>query len=296
MIRSMTGYGAAERDTAAGRLRAEVKTVNHDTFRASLKLPPSLEPYEAQVREWLRSELPRGHVNYSLRIELPEGEATDRVTLSIDEVRVAEYLRAFAGLQERFHIPGEIDLATIGRFGDIFVRTPAETPSIELDDLREVTLAAAVATVAMREEEGGRLAADLEERLAAIEAALAVIAERAPARLIAERDRLRAAIAELAGDIATDEERLAREIAYLAERWDIGEELVRLRSHIDFFRGMLGQPASEPVGKRLRFISQEMLREANTIGSKANDVAIQHQVVAIKNEIERLREQVENVE
>jgi uncharacterized protein (TIGR00255 family) len=122
------------------------------------------------------------------------------------------------------------------------------------------------------------------------------VAERAPARLTAERDRLRAAIAELAGEVATDEDRLAREIAYLAERWDISEELVRLRSHIDFFRDMMRQEGHEPVGKRLRFISQEMLREANTIGSKANDVGIQHQVVAIKNEIERLREQVENVE
>lgn len=296
MIRSMTGYGAAERETAAGRLRAEIKTVNHDTFRASLKLPPALDAYETQVREWLRGELARGHVNYSLRLELPDGESSDRLTLSVDEARVAEYLRAFAGLQEHFQLPGTVDLATIGRYNDIFVRTVEEPPAIEVDDLREVTLAAAAATVAMREEEGGRLAVDLEERLAAIEAALAVIAERAPARLVAERDRLRAAVAELAGDVAADEDRLAREIAYLAERWDIGEEQVRLRSHIEFFRGMLGAESHEPVGKRLRFISQEMLREANTIGSKANDVGIQHQVVAIKNEIERLREQVENVE
>jgi uncharacterized protein (TIGR00255 family) len=292
----MTGYGAAERDTAAGRLRAEVKTVNHDTFRASLRLPAALEAREGQVREWLRSELPRGQVNYSLRLELPDGESTDQLTLSVDEARVGEYLRAFAGLQERFALPGTIDLAMLGRYNDIFVRTVEQPPEITEDDLRAVTLAAAAATVVMREEEGRRLAADLEERLAAIEAALRVVAERAPARLVAERDRLRAAIAELAGDLAADEDRLAREIAYLAERWDISEELVRLRSHIEFFRDMIGQEGPEPVGKRLRFISQEMLREANTIGSKANDVGIQHQVVAIKNEIERLREQVENVE
>jgi uncharacterized protein (TIGR00255 family) len=240
--------------------------------------------------------LPRGQVNYSLRLETPDGESTDRLTLSVDETRVGEYLSAFAGLQERFGLPGTVDLATLGRFNDIFIRTVDQPPEIAEEDLRAVTLAAATAVVAMREEEGRRLADDLEERLAAIEAALLVIAERAPARLVAERDRLRAAIAELAGDIAADEDRLAREIAYLAERWDISEELVRLRSHIEFFRGMIGQESGEPVGKRLRFISQEMLREANTIGSKANDVGIQHQVVAIKNEIERLREQVENVE
>jgi uncharacterized protein (TIGR00255 family) len=292
----MTGYGAAERETAAGRLRVEIKTVNHDTFRVSMRLPGALEAHETQIREWLRGELPRGHLNYTLRLETPEGEQAERVTLTVDETRVDEYLRAFAELKERFQLPGTIDLAAIGRYNDIFVRAVAEPPEIAVDDLREVTLAAAAATAAMRAEEGRRLAADLEERLAAIEAALLVVAERAPARLTAERDRLRAAIAELAGEVATDEDRLAREIAYLAERWDISEELVRLRSHIDFFRDMMRQEGHEPVGKRLRFISQEMLREANTIGSKANDVGIQHQVVAIKNEIERLREQVENVE
>lgn len=296
MIRSMTGYGAAERETAAGRLRAEIKTVNHDTFRASLRLPSALEPFETQIREWLRSELSRGHISLSIRLERAEGESDDRLSITIDEERVEEYLRAFAGLQQRFHIPGEIDLATIGRYNDIFLRTVEAPPEIEPELLREVTRAAATATVAMREEEGARLQADLEERLTLIEASLVTIAERAPARLIAERDRLRTAVAELAGDVAVDEDRLAREIAYLAERWDIEEELVRLRSHIDFFRDMLAGPAAEPVGKRLRFISQEMLRETNTIGSKANDVGIQHQVVAIKNEIERLREQVENVE
>lgn len=296
MIRSMTGYGAAERETAAGRLRVEIKTVNHDNFRASIRLPSALEANEVQIREWLRGELPRGQINYSLRLETPDGDATDRVALSIDEARVEDYLRAFAELRERFGIPGTVDLATIGRYNDIFIRGVEEPPEIAEEDLRAVTLEAAAATVVMREEEGRRLAVDLEERLAAIESSLEVIAERAPARLVAERDRLRAAVAELAGEVATDEDRLAREIAYLAERWDIGEEMVRLRSHIEFFREMIRTEGGEPVGKRLRFISQEMLREANTIGSKANDVGIQHQVVAIKNEIERLREQVENVE
>src|SRR5690606_35151235 len=158
------------------------------------------------------------------------------------------------------------------------------------------TEAAAREAVRMREDEGRRLQADLEERLAAIEAALAVVADRAPARLVEERDRLRAAIRELVGEIGVDEERLAREIAYLAERWDISEEIVRLRSHIELFRETIAGAQGAPVGKRLRFVSQEMLREANTIGAKANDVTIQHQVIAIKNEIDRLREQIENVE
>jgi uncharacterized protein (TIGR00255 family) len=148
----------------------------------------------------------------------------------------------------------------------------------------------------MREDEGRRLHDDLEGRLRAIDAALSAVAERAPERLVAERERLRNAIAELSGGVAVDPDRLAQEVAYLAERWDINEELVRFRSHNELFRELLDATAAEAVGKRLSFLVQEMNREANTIGSKANDAAISHRVVAIKEEIERLREQVENVE
>jgi uncharacterized protein (TIGR00255 family) len=147
----------------------------------------------------------------------------------------------------------------------------------------------------MREAEGARLRADLHDRLAAMGAALDAVRARAPERLVAERDRLRAQIAELALQEEVDEDRLAREVAYLAERWDINEELVRLGAHLDAFaEAMANEPG--PVGKRLSFLVQEMHREANTIGSKANDAAIAHASVALKEEIERVREQVENIE
>jgi uncharacterized protein (TIGR00255 family) len=164
------------------------------------------------------------------------------------------------------------------------------------DDIQQVTEAAARATVSMREIEGRKLAEDLEGRLAAIESAMRLIAARAPERLIAERDRMRRVVAELAGEIGVDEDRITREVAYMAERMDISEELVRMRSHIDLFRNILGQTKEDTVGKRLGFLTQEMHRETNTIGSKANDAQIEHHVIAIKDEIERLREQVENVE
>ncbi len=295
MIRSMTGFGTAERETAAGRIRVEIKTVNHDTFRASFRLPSSLEMAEAQIRDWLRPHVQRGQIHYSLRLEPVEVAAG--TTLRLDEERVREYLGLLGALKERFGLPGDVDVAMLSRYHDIIIRDDEDdAPEIDLEAVREATEEAARALVAMREEEGRRLEADLQERLEAIEDALAVIEERAPARLVEERDRLRAAVAELAEGVAVDEERLAREIAYLAEKWDISEELVRLRSHIALFRETLALDAAEPVGKRLRFVSQEMLREANTIGSKANDVTIQHRVIAIKNEIDRLREQIENVE
>ena len=156
--------------------------------------------------------------------------------------------------------------------------------------------AAARAVVALRETEGARLHEDLSGRLDALAALLDRVEARAPERLTAERDRLRAQIKELAEAEDVDEDRLAREIAYLAEKWDINEELVRFRSHIALFRETLDGDATEAVGKRLSFVVQEMHREANTIGSKANDAEITHASVGMKEEIERLREQVENVE
>ncbi|MBI4409083.1 MAG: YicC family protein [Gemmatimonadetes bacterium] len=293
----MTGYGEAERETPLGWLRGEIKTVNHRFFSANVRLPLSLERHEPHIREWLRTILPRGHVSYSLRLEMPDSDSGEAPALRLDEGRARQYLRVLRLMQERLQLPGEIDVALLSRFGDLIVRADAEeAEGVVLDDVRAVTEAAARAAVLMREEEGARLRNDLDERLQAIETTLRGIEARAPERLVAERDRLRRAIAELAGDTAVEEERLVQEVAYLAERWDISEELVRLRAHVQLFRDLLDSGSAEPVGKRLGFLNQEMNREANTIGSKANDAVIEHQVVAIKNEIERLREQIENVE
>jgi uncharacterized protein (TIGR00255 family) len=150
--------------------------------------------------------------------------------------------------------------------------------------------------VLLREAEGARLQRDLEEHLQAIEEALVRVEANAPERLVAERDRLRTAVAGLIETHSVDEDRLAREIAYLAEKWDINEEIVRFRSHVELFNEALRAEASEPVGKRLGFLVQEMNREANTIGSKANDAHIAQTAVSLKEEVERLREQLENVE
>jgi len=296
MIRSMTGYGDAEADSPAGRIRAEIRTVNHRYFSANLRLSSLFERYEPQVREWLRGHFPRGHVNFSLRLEGVTG-ADGPAPLVLDEARARACVEQLRALQQKLELPGQVDVALVARFGDLFRPADESTAiAIEPDALRVVIDAAAKATIAMREDEGRRLEKDLEERLQAMERAVAVIAERAPERLIFERDRLRKAVSELAGDTSIDEERLAREIAFLAERWDISEELVRLRSHIELFRETLAAAAEEPVGKRLGFLTQEMHRETNTIGSKANDAVIEHRVIAIKEELERLREQIENVE
>jgi uncharacterized protein (TIGR00255 family) len=298
MIRSMTGYGDAELDTAAGRLRAEARTVNHRFFSLNLRLGRGLDSFESQIRETLRASLPRGHVNFSLRVEAAEtGGDASNVALTLDEAKAERYVQLLRRLKQRFDLPGEVDLMLLSRFVSLVVEEDDVVELVpDVEDVRRVTAAAALAVVGMRYEEGRRLAQDLEERLAAIEAALQLIMALAPDRLVNERDRMRRVVAELLEGVPVDEDRIAREIAYIAERWDVSEELVRLRSHIELFRASLEGDGAEPVGKRLSFLIQEMNRETNTIGSKANDAAMEHQVIAIKDEIERLREQVENVE
>jgi uncharacterized protein (TIGR00255 family) len=296
MIRSMTGFGEAEVETEAGVLRAEVRTVNHRFFSLNIRNPSALDRYEPQIREWLKTHISRGHVNLTYRLEGVSGEGESGPALGLDVDRATQYLRIFRDLKARFDLPGEVTLDLLARQSDLVIREQAEQHVLEPAAVQDVTDRAARAAVAMREAEGRNLLTDLETRLAAIGEAMAVIGERAPARLHHERERLRRSVGELAGEIRLDDERLAREIALIADRWDISEEVVRLRSHIDHFRGMLREDGPEPVGKRLGFLVQEMHREANTIGSKANDAVIEHSVVAIKNEIERLREQIENVE
>ena len=296
MIRSMTGFGEAERDTAAGRLRCEVKTVNHRYFSANIRMSAPLERFEPQVREWLRALMPRGHVNCSVRINTGI-DGGDAPALMLDEARARQYLGLLQELKDRFGLPGDVDIALLSRFGELIrAAEPQDVELVDAEDIRAVTETAARAAVGMREVEGGKLADDLLGRLSAIEAALAAIAERAPQRLVAERDRMHRVVSELAGTVGVDPDRITREVAHMAERLDISEELVRLRAHIELFRTIVGQSADEPAGKKLGFLTQEMHREANTIGSKSNDSHIDHRVIAIKDEIERLREQIENIE
>jgi uncharacterized protein (TIGR00255 family) len=295
VIRSMTGWGESAQDTPAGRLRVEIKTVNHRHFNASLRTPHGFDRYEADIQGWLRSALARGHVNYTLSVDRNGAGAGDLPDL--DLVRAGRYRDLLRRLKDELGLAGDVEVGHVARFGEIF-RAPdqEEEPEIDPQVIREVTEQAMRAVIVMRESEGRRLAEDLEGRLASISTQLDLVARRAPDRLLLERDRLRAAVRELSEQDGVDEERLAREIAYLAEKWDINEELVRFRAHVEHFRETMDAPADEPVGKRLGFLVQEMHREANTIGAKANDVVIARASVTIKEEIERLREQLENVE
>jgi len=295
MIRSMTGYGEAQRDTPAGQLRLEVKSVNHRFLNVSLKTPNGFDRFEKDLTDVLRAHLARGHVSLYLAVDRKTSESVGGIHVDLDKAR--GYRAALEEIQATLGVPGSVDLAMLARFGDIF-RAPEADAAPELDAaaLRDMAEEAVRGLVALRRAEGSRLREDMEGRLDAMAASLEVVAERAPERLVRERDRLRTAVRELSEQVGVDEDRLAREVAYLAERWDVNEEIVRFRAHLAAFREALDLDGGEPVGKRLGFLVQELLREANTIGSKANDAAIAEASMAMKEEIERLREQVENVE
>lgn len=295
MIRSMTGFGTADGAVGTLRVSVEVRTVNHRFFNPNLKLPGVLARWESDVRDALRQRIARGHVSLTARVT---GDAADAmpVTAVIDDAKFASYVALFRDLQQKHGLSGELDVATVLRMPDVFAAPAADEDSDTRAPLLALVEAAVSALTLMRTDEGARLAIVLRDRLEVVGAALQRLSERAPDRLVAQRDRLRANVQELAAGVAVDPQRLAQEIAILADRLDVHEELDRFRSHISAFRDALAATGGEPVGKRLGFLLQEMLREANTTGSKANDAAMLLDVVLVKEELERIREQVENLE
>jgi len=267
----------------------ELRTVNHRFFSPSIKLPSELSRWEPEVREALRRKIARGHVTLSARAE------RSTVTTAIDEQRFAGYVAMLRDLRDRHGLDGPIDVATVLRMPDVLASDADETQGTAAE-LTAIVESAVDSLTKSRSDEGKRLASYLLERLGVVEGALARISARAPERVIAQRDRLRESVRVLTDGMAVDEQRVAQEIAILADRLDVQEELQRFASHIAAFRAALEQSGGEPVGKRLGFLLQEMLREANTTGSKANDAAMLQDVVTIKEELERIREQVENLE
>lgn len=291
MIKSMTGFGTAEGAVGAMRVSVELRSVNHRFFNPSIKLPPALSKWEPEVREALRKVISRGHVTVMARVERA-GEDN----AIIDEARFAAYVKRLMELKERYALEGSLDLATVLRLPDVIRGEPEEDEGTAAE-LVAIIERAAAALNASRELEGARLGAFLGDRMTQVENAVARLADRAPQRITEQHERLRNRVAELTSGVQIDEQRLAVEIALIADRLDVGEELDRFRSHLTAFRETLsGDGAEGAVGKRLGFLLQELLREANTTGSKANDTAMTREVLSIKEELERIREQVENLE
>ena len=287
----MTGFGSAEGDVLGGRLSIEIRTVNHRYYNPQLKLPFELASTEGPMRERLRQVLERGHVTVSARwLEGPQMEGT----VTVDLARARQVLAAAKELKKRLKLKGDVDLAFVARQSDVLTVQRDGAATAQWSEVEPIVDRAAQALLAMRSREGAVLAVELERRLAALETFALTIEQRAPERLAAELTRLKKAVAELAVGTQVDEQRLAVEVALMADRVDITEELVRLRTHLGACRAALATDTA--VGKQLGFLGQELLREVNTIGSKANDAAITQTVIAMKGELEKFREQLENLE
>jgi uncharacterized protein (TIGR00255 family) len=287
----MTGFGAADGPVAGGRLRIEIRTVNHRYFNLAPKLPAELSALEGELRERLRREFDRGHVAVQARwTEYPA--RAGGVVVDLERAKlVAGRLRE---LQSALGLAGDVTLDLIARQPDVLSNGSDGGMDVRWDELEPIVSRAAAECRAMRGREGSALVAELRHRIDLLEQSGTRIAERAPGRLVRERDRLRGAVAELLDGRGVDENRLAQEIAFQADRLDITEELVRFRAHIAAVREALA--AERPVGKQLGFLAQELGREVNTMGSKANDAEIAQEVVAMKGELEKFREQLENIE
>jgi uncharacterized protein (TIGR00255 family) len=291
MISSMTGFGAADGTIGDARASVEIRTVNHRFFSPNLKLPAAFSRWEGEIREILRQKIARGHVTLTARFDRAVGTGP-----AIDEVRLGQYAATLKELQRKHSLGGEVDLATLLRLPDVVGAQSDEIDPGAGEALAAIVNSAVDNLISMRRAEGAQLAAFLVERVAAVETRLARIEKRAPIRLREQHERIKRTVSELIGAAGADPQRIAQEIAILADKMDVAEELDRFRSHLAAFRETAQSRTAEPVGKRLGFILQEMLREANTVGSKASDAQIQEDVIATKEELERIREQVENLE
>ena len=291
-MRSMTGYGKGAASSAGLTVTAEIKTVNHKFFDWNMKMPKGFLFVEDDAKKAVAGAVSRGHVDLYLTVEKQTAEAGE---YRADAALARMYVDSARQLSETLGVPFDITASSLMKNPDIV--TLSET---EIDDetVRKVTLEAVSeavsALVSMREREGAALAADLSEKLASIEASLEEVKKEAPRAVAEYRRKLRARIDEALGQLPLDEARLATEVALFADKCAIDEEISRLGAHIAAMRALIASQGQ--VGRKLDFLVQEMNRETNTIGSKANDLAITERVLAMKNDIEKIREQAQNAE
>ena len=293
MLLSMTGFGEARRQDDGTAVRAEVRTVNSRFFKLSVRSSEGYNVLEPRVEQAVRERIRRGTVQVNLRIDRPS-RADD---FRINEKVLGHYRRQLDALEREWGAAETVTLAVLLSLpGVVEEHTETTVPERDWPIIREALAAAIDDLEQMRRDEGQAMAADLAANCRLMAASLAQIASRAP--MVAQdyrtrlTERVQRNLAEL--HVVLDPAAVVREAALFAERADVSEEITRLRSHLEQFEAILGGP--ESAGRKLEFVAQEMLRETNTIGSKANDVEIAQQVIEIKTAVERIREMLQNVE
>jgi uncharacterized protein (TIGR00255 family) len=294
MIRSMTGYGKAETVLMGRKIGVEMKSVNHRYLEISLRLPGLLLSLESEIKKRIGEQFSRGRIEATVRMD-SDGNAETNGRFSLNLPLVHNYHALLCQLNEELHLGNEVTLAMMAGFRDIFVSVESiQDPALLWEGIAAVLDEAIRTLTEMRDKEGECLQRDLTARLSMISGLLEEISARAPQVVFEYQKRLGDRIKELTGGIVIDESRLLQEVAIMAEKSDITEEIVRFRSHIGQFSDLL--IAGDGVGRKIDFLIQEMGREVNTIGSKSGDAVISKSVIEIKSELAKVREQVQNIE
>lgn len=292
MIKSMTGYGKSEQTIDSLNVTVEIKSVNHRYFEFSARVPREYGFLEEKLKKYCNSLITRGKVECYVSVEdLEERE----MEVNVNETLAAGYVKALKELSERFGLKDDISAVTLSRYPDVITLHKASEDEERIwNAVKAVAETAVSKFIEMRETEGSKLRGDILSRADYIIECVEFIEGRSPETVIEYNEKLKQRMKELLGDAAVDEQRLLNEAAIYADKIAVDEETVRLRSHISQLREFMN--SSEAIGRKLDFLVQEINREANTIGSKAQDVDIAKKVIAIKAEVEKIREQVQNIE
>lgn len=292
MIMSMTGYGRAEQAFEQYDITVELRSVNHRYFEFSIRAPRQYAFLEDKLKKLCQSRISRGKVDMFLSIVSHDNEG---VEVEVNHPLAKGYIDALSEIAETYGIPNGVNSAVISRFADVFTVNRVAVDEDKLwSDVADVANRAVDAFIEMRRKEGEKLREDVLIHAQNILGYVAEIEAESPNTVAAYRSRLEEKMRELLGNAQVDEQRLLTETAVFADKIAVDEETVRLRSHFKQLETMLS--SNSAVGRNIDFLIQEMNREANTIGSKSQNVKIAHTVVAVKSEIEKIREQIQNIE
>ena len=291
-MKSMTGYGRARKSIDGREISVEVRAVNHRYLDVNLKCPRAYSFIEEALKKAASARIARGKVDIFVQIL---GTPSDDVTVRVNTALAQHYMNALQALSEATGLPNDISLLSIAKMPDVLTEQQAEPDTEKVTaDILEIFYEAVDGFDAMRAAEGEKMAEDVRQRGQVIVSLLGQVEARAPERTVEYREKLEKRMQELLADTTIDPQRILTEAAVFADRTAIDEETVRLRSHLSQLSEMLKD--EKPIGRKLDFLVQEMNRESNTIGSKANDVTLSKIVVELKSEIEKIREQIQNIE
>ena len=292
MIKSMTGYGRAQGSFSGGDITVEIKSVNNRYLDCGVKLPRGYAYLEEGVKSQVQKAISRGKVDVFITIN---AAGADNVKISVNEPVAKGYIDAMHRLVQEYGIQDDISASAISKFSDVFLVEKQEQDENEVKSAISGVVAEALGAFdAMRTRESEALKTDLLQKAEGILTLVSKVEERSPITVKAYRERLTAKMQEVLEDRQIDEARIIQEAAIYADKVAVDEETVRLRSHVDQLQNMLSEGGV--IGRKLDFLMQEMNREANTIGSKGNDVEQARNVVSIKSELEKIREQIQNIE